>query len=270
MAMKTNPRVVIITGDSKRHDYFVECIERHLDVIQVYAEKKFSYLDAFADSHFAGAVANHFSLRDASEQHYFGSAAPKSPIKTLARGGANKPEVVEEIIGLKADFILLFGSGIIKEPILEAYKDRVINMHLGLSPYYRGSGTNFWPLVDGKPECVGATLHLAVLKVDAGGILHQVRPQGLTEIDSIHDLGNKTIMASGAALPQIVRAYHNGTIHALKQEELDDQEFKRMDLSAESLTKMKSNFDQGMLKSYLENKNERDLAYPIVDATLIE
>ena len=263
--MSGKPRVIIITGNSKRHEYYVECIERELDVIQVYAETKFSYVDAFADSSFADAVAKHFSLRDASEQHYFGNAAPKSPIKTLPRDGANKPDVVEEIINLQANFVLLFGSGIIKEPILEAYQDRVINMHLGLSPYYRGSGTNFWPLVDGKPECVGATLHLAVSKVDAGGILHQVRPQGLTETDSIHDLGNKTIMASVAALPQIVRAYHNGTIHALKQEDLDDQEFKRMDLSVESLTKMKSNFDQGMIKAYLVDKAARMAAFPIIE-----
>lgn len=263
--MSSKPRVIIITGNSKRHDYYVECVERELDVIQVYAETKFNYVDAFAKSAFADAVANHFSLRDKSEQSYFGNAAPKSPIKTLPRGGANKPEVVEEIIALQADFVLLFGSGIIKKPILEAYQNRVINLHLGLSPYYRGSGTNFWPLVDGKPECVGATLHLAVLKVDAGGILHQVRPQGLTDADSIHDLGNKTIMASVAALPQIVRAYHNGIIHAVKQEELDEQEFKRKDLSAESLTTMNSNFDQGMIKAYLDNQDARKVAFPIVE-----
>lgn len=263
--MSRKPRVIIITGNSKRHEYYAECVERELDVIQVYAETKFSYVDAFADSPFADIVAKHFSLRDASEQHYFGNAAPKSPIKTLPRGGANKPEVVEEIIALKADFVLLFGSGIIKEPILEAYKDRVINMHLGLSPYYRGSGTNFWPLVDGKPECVGATIHLAVLKVDAGGILHQVRPQGLNPNDTIHDLGNKTIRSTLKQLPLIILKYYKGEIKATKQPKLEDRDFKRMDLDGESIANVYKNFEAGLIQKYLEQKSSRDEAYPIVE-----
>jgi len=263
--MKTKPTVIIITGNSKRHEFYVQCVERELDVVQVYAETKFNYVDAFSESSFATEVASHFSLRDKSEQKYFGNASPKAPIKSLPRGGANKPEVVEEIIALQADFVLLFGSGIIKEPILEAYQDRVINMHLGLSPYYRGSGTNFWPLVDGKPECVGSTIHLAVLKVDAGGILHQVRPRGIKETDDIHDLGNKTIITSLAALPQVVMAFHKGIIKAVRQEELNDQEFKRMDLNAESLAKMKSNFNKAMIKDYLFDKVNRDASYPIVE-----
>ena len=104
--------------------------------------------------------------------------------------------MIEEVIGRPADFVLLFGSGVIKKPILKAYQDRVINLHLGLSPFYRGSRTNFWPLVDGKPECVGETIHLAVLKVDAGKILHQVRPHGLSFDDTVHDVGKKTIRSA--------------------------------------------------------------------------
>jgi len=264
--MSGKPRVIIITGNSKRHEYYVECVERELDVIQVYAETKFSYVDAFADSSFADAVAKHFSLRDASEQHYFGSAAPKSPIKTLPRGGANKPKVVEEIIGLQADFVLLFGSGIIKEPILEAYQGRVINMHLGLSPYYRGSGTNFWPLVDGKPECVGATIHLAVLQVDAGGILHQVRPQDIETADTIHDIGNKTIRSTLTCLAKVVLGYHLGEFFPVRQTRIDDRDFRRMDLNAEAISKVYENFESGFINRYLGNKELRDSNYPIVKA----
>lgn len=263
--MNGKPCVIIITGNSKRHEYYVECIERELDVIQVYAETKFSYVEAFADSCFADAVAKHFSLRDASEQHYFGGASPKSPIKTLPRGGANKPEVVEEIISLQADFVLLFGSGIVKEPILEAYQDRVINMHLGLSPYYRGSGTNFWPLVDGKPECVGATIHLAVLQVDAGAILHQTRPENLLPEDTIHDMGNKTIISTVKAIPGIVRSYASGTLKTQPQDGLDDRDFRRKDLTGKAISAVYENFKKGILVDYLREKSTRDMAYPILE-----
>ena len=109
------------------------------------------------------------------------------------------------------DYVLLFGSSLIGDDILQAFPNKVINLHLGLSPYYRGSGTLFWPLVDGKPECVGSTIHLAVKKIDAGGILGQVRPE-IDPKDGPHDLGNKTILASLAAIKRLVIGYDNGEI----------------------------------------------------------
>ena len=72
-------------------------------------------------------------------------------------------------------------------------------MHLGLSPYYRGSGTNFWPLVDRLPECVGVTIHLAIPSVDAGPILTQVRPD-IEPTDRAHEIGSRAIIAGLYAL----------------------------------------------------------------------
>ena len=65
--------------------------------------------------------------------------------------------------------------------------------------------------MDGKPECVGSTIHLAVKKIDAGGILGQVRPE-IDPKDGPHDLGNKTILASLAAIKRLVIGYDNGEI----------------------------------------------------------
>ena len=44
------------------------------------------------------------------------------------------------------DVVLVFGTGLLKAPLIGAFPGRIINIHLGLSPYYRGAGTNFWPL----------------------------------------------------------------------------------------------------------------------------
>ena len=56
------------------------------------------------------------------------------------------------------DVVLVFGTGILREALLSAFPGRLINIHLGLSPYYRGAGTNFWPLVNGEPELQLAAL----------------------------------------------------------------------------------------------------------------
>jgi len=53
---------------------------------------------------------------------------------------------------------------------------RAINIHMGLSPYYRGTACNFWALYDDRPAFVGATVHLLSRGLDNGPILFHVRP----------------------------------------------------------------------------------------------
>ena len=100
----------------------------------------------------------------------------------------------------RPDVVLVFGTGILREPLLSAFAGRIINIHLGLSPYYRGAGTNFWPLVNREPEYVGATIHYLDAGIDTGPILAHARP-AIARGDGPHDIGNKTIVAAarGAA-----------------------------------------------------------------------
>ena len=51
-------------------------------------------------------------------------------------------------------------------------KKNAINIHAGLSPYYRGSDCNFWALYDDNPHLVGATIHLLSKGLDNGPILY--------------------------------------------------------------------------------------------------
>jgi len=51
-----------------------------------------------------------------------------------------------------------------------------LNIHMGTSPYYRGSSCNFWALYDGNPEYVGATIHLLTKGLDSGPMLCHALP----------------------------------------------------------------------------------------------
>ena len=135
-------------------------------------------------------------------------------------------------------------------------------MHLGLSPYYRGSGTNFWPLVNREPECIGATIHLAILKVDAGPVLAQIRPS-VEIFDRCHDLGCKTIIAGTKLMAKALKDYHAGKIMPQAQSG-KGKLYKRNDFNAEAVSKMWTNLDAGMMKGYLKNKSSRDKKYPIL------
>ena len=51
-------------------------------------------------------------------------------------------------------------------------KKKAINIHMGISPYYRGADCNFWAIYDKNPSLVGATIQLLSKKLDYGLILY--------------------------------------------------------------------------------------------------
>jgi folate-dependent phosphoribosylglycinamide formyltransferase PurN len=258
--------VVIITGNEKRHQYFASQICLKLDVKAVYLEQKANVHNKTDFGEGNSIVADHFKKRNDSEEKYFTSipGLHTSNIFELPTGAINEKACVDNIITIDPDYIILFGSSLIKEPLLDKFKNRVINLHLGLSPYYRGSGTNFWPLVHKKPECVGATIHLATTEVDAGAILQQVRPS-IKETDTIHDLGNKTILAAIDVLPAVIQLYHQNSIQGITQHLENSFVCKRKDLTSAAIKLMYDNFNNGMISDYLQNSEQRIKNYPIIN-----
>ena len=55
-------------------------------------------------------------------------------------------------------------------------KKKAINIHMGLSPFYRGSSCNFWALNDKNPEYVGSTIHYLSKGLDSGNIIAHCLP----------------------------------------------------------------------------------------------
>jgi len=258
-------KIFIITADGLRHKFLVNRLNDFFDIAGVVCEPK-RPVSYYFDKEEDAEIQRHFAERDAAEIRYFGKykdfAIDKDRLMTIAKGDVNRDHVFEWIGGRDPKYIVLFGSSIVREPILSYYKDRVINMHLGLSPYYRGGGTNFWPLVRREPECVGVTVHLAFIKVDAGPILLQARPDADAK-DGCHDLGCKTVMKGVELLNKAIRRYDDKLIEPrlqLKKKEA----YKFSDVTAEAVRKMRDNFNTGMMKEYLDNKKERDSRFPII------
>jgi len=74
---------------------------------------------------------------------------------------------------LKSDIYIVFGSSYIQGDLLNYLCDKkTINIHMGVSPYYRGTDCNFWALYDNNPHLVGATIHFLSKGLDSGPILY--------------------------------------------------------------------------------------------------
>jgi methionyl-tRNA formyltransferase len=260
--------VVVITGSERRHRFFTERLAERVNVVGVVSEMKRPTVarPESLSPEDAETIRAHFAERDAAEQRLLGSADLPSaaPILKVAAGVANSDETTRWVQDRDPKFIVLYGSGIIKPPLLNLFEGRIVNLHLGLSPYYRGSGTNFWPLVHRVPECVGGTIHLANQEVDAGAILMQFRPNAeLT--DRGHELGTKTIIKGAELMSQVLKDYESGNLVAQRQDLSSGSVFFNRDFNAAAVRTAWQHFETGMMAEYLGDEQRRNSLFPIFE-----
>jgi len=96
----------------------------------------------------------------------------------IKSGDLNKIPLERLEKALNSDVYIVFGSSYIKGDLIEfLVQHRAINIHMGVSPYYRGNSCNFWAAYDGHPELVGATIHLLSKGLDSGDMLYHAMPK---------------------------------------------------------------------------------------------
>ena len=71
--------------------------------------------------------------------------------------------------------VVVYGTAIIRGPVLNLASQITLNMHTGLSPYYRGDSTLFWPVYYDDPSHLGVTIHKLAESVDGGDIAATAR-----------------------------------------------------------------------------------------------
>ena len=110
---------------------------------------------------------------------FFGAAAP-----ALARQDLlvevphiNHPDVVALADRLQPDVIAVFGTSLIRGPLLDRGRLGIFNLHGGLSPHYRGADCTFWALYNGEPDQVGCTLHRIDSGIDTGTLIAHIQPE---------------------------------------------------------------------------------------------
>ena len=82
---------------------------------------------------------------------------------------------------LVCDAIVIFGSSLIKGELFQKLSSKkVINLHMGISPEYRGSACNFWAMFDDNLQYVGGTIQTLSEKIDRGKIIKYSYPEKIT------------------------------------------------------------------------------------------
>ena len=257
-------RAIVLTSSLRRHMFVANSLASRLEVACVWHEQKaFDPLKYAESDEDAAVIRRHFADRDASEEAYFSDAtSTTASARRVPPGGCNAADEIAEMRRLEPEVVLVFGTGLLKAPIIDSFPGCIINIHLGLSPYYRGAGTNFWPLVNGEPEYCGATIHFLDAGVDTGPIIAHVRPV-IQSGDGPHDIGNRTIAAAARALGDAALALGAGAVKGVEQTG-DGRVYKRAHFSAAAVRRLYANFETGMIEAYLRNKTDRDALLSLV------
>ena len=262
-------KAILLTSTFRRHVYVANTVAAACDLVGVWQEEKTFRPERYAqDAADEDVIQRHFASRDDSEAQYFAADCkvrlkPGAVHRVVAGGTCSDPSEVALMTSARPDVVLVFGTGILRQPLLSAFDGRIINIHLGLSPYYRGAGTNFWPLVNREPEYVGATIHYLDAGIDTGPIISHARPS-IERGDGPHDLGNKTIVAAAPALMRAAAAHLAGIVRAVPQPG-GGRLYQRKDFSAGAVRTLYRNFETGMIDEYLAARPARDAALRLIE-----
>ncbi len=255
-------KIGVLTSVDTRHRYFVNRLRAELGVVAVgyerigYAPDTVGAVDLGPND--ARIVAEHFAERSRQEQHFFGpqsefvQASDACAVNHIEPGELNSQETLHLLEAARVDAVAVFGTNLIKPPLLDRWPGRMINLHLGLSPYYRGTATNFFPLLNEEPEYVGATIHLLDARIDAGPILAHARPTIVAD-DMPHTIGCKAVVAGIDKMITVLRELEQGRLAPVQQWEVPNPRlYLRRDYHPRQVVELYEKIENGLIPRYVE------------------
>ncbi len=121
----------------------------------------------------------------------------------------NHPDVVALADRLQPDVIAVFGTSLIRGPLLAKGRLGIFNLHGGLSPQYRGADCTFWALYNGEVDQVGCTLHRINEGIDTGDLVAHVCPE-VEEGDDELTLFWRAVQDSAEAYAELLERLERG------------------------------------------------------------
>lgn len=185
----TRLRLVILCGGSARHLHFANALCRRADVLAIVQETGGEWtlqkvLRLLKPGNFFRKGWRWLRDRrrytgDREARFFFGDAPARLERPDLVRSfpTVNHVGVAELVATLSPDLVAVFGTSLIKGELLEPGRPRLVNLHGGLSPQYRGADCTFWALHNGEPEQVGCTIHYIDRGIDTGGLIAHACPE---------------------------------------------------------------------------------------------
>ncbi len=174
-------KISVFTSNQPRHLALLEALADVADEVAAVVECTTIFPGARADFFARSAIMQrYFAEVMRAEARLFGRPRPlPANVRALVVKMGDLSDLSPGDLAplLDADYFVVFGASWIKGALCERLiAGRAANIHMGVSPYYRGSSCNFWALADGRADLVGATVHLLSEGLDSGDILFHAFP----------------------------------------------------------------------------------------------
>jgi methionyl-tRNA formyltransferase len=236
--------VFILTGSNDRHYYFCNQLIKNLNVVGVITDAKTVYntpidklkkklcrknlsynirnmlLNALfrkygnllkKEKEFAENEAFRGSKEIFQEKH---SGLLVARVDSCHKS-VNNPHYIDLVRSKKPDVIAVMGTCLLGKHLISSAQ-HVLNMHTGLSPYYRGGYTNLWPILEEDFGFFGVTIHRMSLGIDSGDIIFTKRPT-IYPADNFSTVNTRCIKIGTELMIRAIRLVESGKVAYEKQ-----------------------------------------------------
>ena len=163
----------------------------------------------------------------------------------------NSSDIAQEVKKFNADICMIFGVDLILDPVINVLPDNKINLHLGLSPWYKGGATLFWPFYFMNPQFAGITFHQITKSPDQGEIIHQSTPN-LEYGDTIHDVGVKCVLKAKQDVVRLINHFKKTNSFSGNFQKSNGRVWRRKDFHPSHLRVIYDLFDDDIVDHYLD------------------
>ena len=111
-------------------------------------------------------------IKELMQKHNLDMALISRDIVTHVNS-VNSKTCIELLKEANPSLVVVNGTRIISQKVLDSVDCPFVNMHAGITPHYRGVHGGYWALVNEEKERCGVTVHLVDKGIDTGNILKQ-------------------------------------------------------------------------------------------------
>ena len=181
-------KITVFTANQSRHNYLVNLLSNISDELFVIQENVTISSDTIRSNYPVTDTMKKyfFNVMDAQKKifgnPYINKKNNNIKILPLKLGELNKCSLKILNNFLNSNVYIVFGSSYIKGELVEfLIQNKAINIHMGVSPYYRGTDCNFWALYDGNSHLVGSTIHFLSKGLDSGSMLYHALSEKVSD-----------------------------------------------------------------------------------------
>lgn len=138
---------------------------------------------------------------------------------------ANEESCIEYLKREQPDILLIYGTAILKDPVLSIPKICALNIHGGIVPKYRNVHGEFWAVAKGKFEELGTSILVMDRGIDSGDVVSQ-RTLGIRDEISVSTAKLVVFEETLKLVREVIEKARLGTIPRKKQEGISGAPFQ--------------------------------------------